>query len=338
MSKNKIIRNQVSLFDKLKHKFDYMHPGQRFNAQLADCFSVNEETVRRWTKGEAAIDLDIIEQMCKMVNTNLHELIDLKVQGKLNVDFSFLDNELFTFENYLGNLAKTLEAGMKLPRLTMHYSAKDLPIFYYFHYKELAAFKVYVWRKTVICEPEFKKKAYSPEMFDNTRIMEYGTKALDSFNKIHTVEVWNDETVNSIIKQITYFVEIQDVSPVMGMVLLKQLKMLIDNIEEMAECGQKFDIENPEVKTGSFELYYNEIVLCDNSVVLDMGEHIQTFIPFQTLNLMHVSDYDFGKKSLEKVNLLQKRFDKLSQTNEGQRRKIFNKMKSGVNKAMASLA
>ncbi len=338
MSKNRIIQNQVSLFHKLKHKFDYVHPGQRFNAHLADYFSVNEETVRRWTKGEAAVDLDIIEQLCKMQSTTLHEINDITIYGKLNVDFNFLDNETFTFETYLCNLSKTLEAGMKLPKLTMHYSAKDLPIFYYFHYKELAAFKIFVWRKTVICEPEYKKKSFTADMFDDTRIMEHGSKALDSFNKIHTVEVWNDETINSIVKQIIYFVEIEDVSIEMGITLLKQLKSLIENIEEMAEYGQKFDVETPEVKTGSFELYYNEIVLCDNSVVLDMGDAIKTFIPFQTLNLMHVNDYDFGKKSLEKVNLLQKRFDKLSQTNEGQRRKIFAKMKAGLNKAMASLA
>ena len=190
----------------------------------------------------------------------------------------------------------------------------------------------------VINEPELKKKTFSPDMFNDTRIMDYGCKALDSFNRIHTVEVWNDEIINSIIKQIIYFVEIEDVAIEMGITLLKQLKLLVENIEEMAEHGQKFDVQNPEIKTGNFELYYNEIVLCDNSVVLDMGEQVKAFVPYQTLNLMHVDDYEFGRKSLEKISILQKRFDKLSQSNEGHRKKVFSRMRSAVNNAMVSLA
>ncbi|MDZ4758227.1 MAG: hypothetical protein SGJ10_08825 [Bacteroidota bacterium] len=338
MSKSRIIHNQIGLFGKLKQKFDRVQPGQRFNAHLADHFCVNEETVRRWTKGEAAIDLDLTERLCQMLSTTLNEINGQKVKGKLQVDFNFLDNENYTFESYIQNLSKTLEMGMQLPQFTMHYSAKDLPIFYYFHYKELAAFKIFVWRKMVINEPELKKKTFSPDMFNDTRIMDYGCKALDSFNRIHTVEVWNDEIINSIIKQIIYFVEIEDVAIEMGITLLKQLKLLVENIEEMAEHGQKFDVQNPEIKTGNFELYYNEIVLCDNSVVLDMGEQVKAFVPYQTLNLMHVDDYEFGRKSLEKISILQKRFDKLSQSNEGHRKKVFSRMRSAVNNAMVSLA
>ena len=337
MSKSRIIHHQVGLFGKLKQKFDQSQPGQRFNAHLADHFNVNEETVRRWSKGESAIDMDMMEHLCRMLSTTLHEVNDQKLHGKLQVDFNFLDDSNYTFESYLGNLAKILEMGMQLPKLTMHSSAKDLPVFYYFQFKELAAFKVYVWRKTVICEPEFKKRSFSPDMFDQTQIMNYGNKALHYFNRIHTVEVWNDEIINSIIKQILYFVEMEDVSPEMGIMLLKQLKTLLENIEEMAECGQKFDIENPELKTGTFELYYNEIVLCDNTVLLDMGDQIKAFVPFQTLNLMHVNDYEFGRQSLDKASQMQKRFDKLSLCNEGQRRKIFTKMRTRINEALADL-
>ncbi len=337
MSKSRIIHNQIGLFGKLKQKFDHTQPGQRFSAHLADYFNVNEETVRRWTKGESAIDLDMTEQLCRMLSTTLHELDGKKLHGKLEVDFNFLDDYNYTFESYLCNLSKILEMGAQLPTLTMHYSAKDLPIFYYFQYKELAAFKVYVWRKTVICEPQLKKCNFSADMFDHTHIMDHGSKALHYFNRIHTVEVWSDETINSIVKQILYFVEMEDVSIEMGITLLKQLKMLLENIEEMAEHGQKFDVDCPELKTGTFELYYNEIVLCDNSVLLDMGDQIKSFIPFQTLNLMHVNDYEFGRKSLEKINMLQKSFDKLSQSNEGPRRKVFIKMKFRINEALANL-
>ena len=86
----------------------------------------------------------------------------------------------------------------------MIYSAKNIPIFHYFQFPEIAAFKEFIWFKTLLQFPEYENKLFS---FDNASSDAYkiGQEILTYSLSIPTIEIWNDETFNGLIRQIEYY-------------------------------------------------------------------------------------------------------------------------------------
>ena len=61
--------------------------------------------------------------------------------------FNFKDSN-YDFSEYLNTVITQLNR-IKKDNGTMYYSAKDIPVFHFFQCKELTAFKVYYWLKTM---------------------------------------------------------------------------------------------------------------------------------------------------------------------------------------------
>ncbi len=53
------------------------------------------------------------------------------------------------------------------------YSAKDPPLFHYFHIPEIAQFKIFFWQKTLLQFPEYSDKKFSLLDFDE-EIQQFG--------------------------------------------------------------------------------------------------------------------------------------------------------------------
>ena len=84
------------------------------------------------------------------------------------------------------------------------YSAKDPPLFHYFHIPEIAQFKVFFWQKTLLQFPEYANKKFSLLDYDN-EIQQLGMQALSKYVKVPTIELWNEDTFIIVFSQIEYY-------------------------------------------------------------------------------------------------------------------------------------
>jgi len=60
------------------------------------------------------------------------------------------------------------------------YAAKDIPVFYYFEFPEIAAFKIYFWNKTLIPDSEYENRLISLE--PDAHLFEIGQKLLSNIS------------------------------------------------------------------------------------------------------------------------------------------------------------
>jgi len=71
------------------------------------------------------------------------------------------------------------------------------PLFHYFQFPELAAFKFFFWEKTLFEFPQHEDKRFRIDDTDQ-EIIDLGQKILRSSITIPTIEIWNEDTFNNL--------------------------------------------------------------------------------------------------------------------------------------------
>jgi hypothetical protein len=205
----------------------------------------------------------------------------------------------------------------------MIFAAKDIPVFHYFRFPEMSAFKIFFWLKSIIKDPQ-----YAQRLFDDSSIskemIDSGRAIWKAYSNIPSIEIWTEEAVNDTLKQIGFFYECGYFSSRDQPILLcDQLIQLNNLIREEAAEGKK--------STGvSFSLYENEILIADNTVLAKMGDKRSVYINYNSLNLLTTLQESFCERTETYLNNLIKNSILISATAARERNKFFNKMNERV--------
>jgi hypothetical protein len=117
-------------------------------------------------------------------------------------------------------------------------------------------------------------------------------------------------------------------------ILFEKFNELIDHMEVQAEYGVKLRRgQDPSTARVAFKLFVNELLMGDNTHLIQLGNKNMTAINYGVLNFITTMDESFTtytKKSLE--NITQKS-TLISEVNEKERLLFFNKLRAKVNNA-----
>lgn len=218
------------------------------------------------------------------------------------------------------------------------YSAKDPPIFHYFHFPEIAAFKFFFWEKTIFDFPEYEDRMFRIDD-TNPEIVDIGHEILRSAIKIPTTEIWNEDTFKILMNQIEYYWVSGYFAKKDDMVnLLDKLEKWIIHIKKQAEVGYKFLYGQPsEGIPDSFTMYENEVILNDNSIYVRLGDQAGTYLTFNVISLLVSRDPDFCADVEHHMRNLMKKSNLISVSGEKERNRFFNKMLHLIEKTRSSL-
>ena len=110
-----------------------------------------------------------------------------------------------------------------------------------------------------------------------------------------------------------------------------ELLNLVNHIEAEAEVGEKFLFgEQPKGEKDNYNIYFNEVFLGHNTILVDAGEIKTVFINHGVLNYMMTRDRQFceaTKKTLE--NTLRKS-SLISIVNEKERHRYFQLLRDKI--------
>jgi hypothetical protein len=209
---------------------------------------------------------------------------------------------------------------------------KDIPIFHHFHFREIAAFNHYVWMKGIYNSPEFARKKFSLKNYPD-ELFEMGRKALQLYNQIDSVEIWSLETINSTIRQVDYYHEsnlFEDEEEVLK--IYEALEQLMLHLDRQATAGRKIHVNDTENKgdTGSFDMYLNEIIIGDNSILASLDGSRIGFIIHTVANIMMTRDLRFTGNMYDSVQNLMKRSTQISSVSERERARFFKSLRRRI--------
>src|SRR6185436_2362531 len=112
--------------------------------EVAELLGISNDSAYRRIRGDKPISLEEIQKLCAHYHISIDQVIS--VDSDSTVFFGrHLDGDNFDLDGYLDYLLLNLKEIGKAKEKMFFYEAKDLPLFYFFQYPELAAFKLFFW-------------------------------------------------------------------------------------------------------------------------------------------------------------------------------------------------
>ena len=113
-------------------------------------------------------------------------------------------------------------------------------------------------------------------------------------------------------------------NPRMAFNCAMNISELMNNIRSWAEIGYK------EKKESTFNLYKNDLIIADNTILFKMGEKRAVFLPYNTLNILSTTNEVFCKQADDYLAHLVTKSDRISSSNEKQRNTFFNQIEEKI--------
>lgn len=318
---------QIQLFQYLKNKL----PEQSSLVdEVAKLLSISTDSAYRRIRGEKALSIEELYTLCVHYKLSLDSLLNLQTDA-FSFTGSFVQAENFKFEAWLSNTVQHVKYMNSFKERKFYYLCKDIPLFHHFHFKEIAAFKYYFWMKNILHLPEFAHKKFTVDIYPD-EFYELGKQSLHYYNHIDSVEVWNIETVNSTLRQIEYYHD----SNIFAnddelFVVYTALEKMIQHLEQMATEGFKFDMNDPEKKPlSSFQMYFNEIVILENSILVQLNGAKAVFMIHNVLNYLQTRDVRFCDNTYTYIQNLIKKSTLISTVSEKERSRFFKYLKHRI--------
>lgn len=292
--------------------------------EMSDALGISIDSAYRRIRGEKIMLLDEVVKLSKIYGISLDSLTTEEAGDQATFSFNTLDEEHFTFRQYLEGQLQHLQMINKIQNREIIYAAKDLPAFYYYAFPDLAAFKLFVWKKSIMGLEEYQKKKFRVED-EKLGLIEIGRRCLSEYCKVPGSELWNDESVNSTLRQIEVYYQMgvfENLETTFH--LLDLFEQLIGHIKLQADCARKFfPGETPQEHSVPYRLYNNQVVLCDNSILVATDNDKRLFLTHNTLNYLYISNKGYCETTYKWMKNLEKRSSLISEVSEKERHQFF---------------
>ena len=325
---------QEFLFQRIK---ELMPPDASIVDAVSQILHVSSDSAYRRIRGETPMVLDEVRQLCQHYNVSIDQLLKVKSNSVLFQDIRIKTN-LYTYQQFLQGLLSQLVMINGFIRKEIIYMSKDIPVFHNFYCRPLSAFRYYFWNKTLLQNPEFADTQFDFSLLPPD-IEKLSLDVSIAYQKIPSIEIWNTESINSTISQIEFskdsghFASTADIKKV-----YEALEETIYHLKEQAEYGSKFmPGENPESKRNNFKLFYNRVVLGDNTILASADFGKTCFLNYGQLNYLMTTDETFCNQLYKDFESLIKRSTMISQSSEKQRNIFFGIILSKISDRMKHL-
>jgi plasmid maintenance system antidote protein VapI len=187
--------------------------------------------------------------------------------------------------DYLGNSFQALTEYNADEHTSVYYSAKDIPLFYTIGHNLLSKFKLFVWLNLL----DFGKGEVSYEDFNyQAPLVDNNENLLKFYSSVQVHEIWNDTTINSTLQQILYFFQ-------SGLLQLDNAVALCDNLTDLIKSLER----KCTPKNKYFQMYYHELLILNNNVLIFNGQQRSFFVPYTMLGYFITKDIDTCQNALE---------------------------------------
>ena len=154
-----------------------------------------------------------------------------------------------------------------------------------------------------------------------------------------SIEIWNIESMSIIFRQIEFYRDGNVFESDNDILLLYEaIEKLWDHLEEQAAKGYKFKYGDPEqTPLGDFKMYFNEVLLGDNSILIILDGVKMSSLTHSTFNYIMTSDVVFTENMYNHFQNQMKRSTLISAVSEKERSRFFRIIRERIEKRKAAL-
>ena len=298
--------------------------------EVADILNISTDSAYRRIRAEKPIDIEELKKLALHFKLSIDQLLHMEKASILFADRSIFANVSFHFDLYLQSLVQDLTFMNSFERKSLYYLNKDLPIFHHFSIPELAAFKCFFWMRSIVNDPLFMRESFVLDKY-YPHFIEMGKKISSLYSQIPSVEIWNEESINSTLRQIEYYRKTKVFSSKNDVAAIYDgLHRVVNEIENQAETGTKSAIGNPVVKGADYQVFFNEFILGDNTILVELNEKRMAFLNHGVINYLMTQNEQFCTFTYDHFQNLMKRSTPISRSNEKERTRFFNRIREKI--------
>jgi hypothetical protein len=285
--------------------------------ELAEVLNISRDSAYRRIRGETVLSLDEAKKLYDRYGISLDALFS-EDSNMVHFFHRALTLE-YPLSHWLNSVSRNLETISSFESSEMIFAAKDLPVFRYFRIPELTAFKLFFWLKCVIKDPQYVQKQFEPNVLPKEMI-QTAVRAWEHYSKVPSIEIWSDEAINDMLKQIGFFQECGFfVNP-------GEAKLLCDHLIDVLHHARQQAADGKKASGCEYKLYENDILIADNTIMARMDKKRVVYINYNALNLLTTFQESFVEKTSAYLDNMIKNSTLISATAEKERNKFFNKL------------
>lgn len=194
---------------------------------------------------------------------------------------------------------------------TVYYSAKDIPLHYTIGGSLLSKFKIYVWLNILTSEQNISFENFKIE----ESMLQESSNLISIFENANRIEIWNDTTINSSLQQLYYFYEAGLLNYNNALQIIADIKKIITTIENKVQ-----------VSNSNFELFYNELLVLNNTVLCINNNNSSFFIPHNMLSYYVTNDKNICEEEKTFITNQLKNSKSISKAGKKDQKIFFNRM------------
>ncbi|PWU00525.1 MAG: hypothetical protein C5B52_08755 [Bacteroidetes bacterium] len=298
---------------------------------MGDLLNLSADSVYRRIRGEKELSLGELKILCEHFHVSLDQVLQMK-NNTIVFHAPEFDQSEHNFGDYLQRMLNQLTYINSFKKKEFLYSAKDIFVIHSFHVKELAAFKIFFWSKSIMNNPDLKDRYFSIRDYPFDDYFLLGQKVIKEYNEMPSSEVWNFETMSSTIHQIEYYRDAglfktkEDLHAVVD-----ATDIMLTHIQNQAEKGHKYMYGHGEAGHRMPVKYYiQDLILGNNSALVEIDGKYLSYLNHGVLHYLITSDERFNSRANSSFHTLLSRSTLISQTSEKERSRFFRTLREKV--------
>lgn len=312
--------------------------GKGLGNELADVLHLSQDSVYRRMRGETALTLEEAAKISKHFEVSLDEIVGMQNQSE-SIMFRYFRLHSKRYEEYLNFILDEFKSSEQVKDTRFIYSAKDLPIFYYFLFPEVAIFKGYffskvLWPSEQLADSKFTFQKTSSELGPPMEIFQQlGVALAKSYLKIPGVEIWNTNSLKGHLYQIQYMWEaglFEDQDS--AMLVLDKTEEMILHIKLQAEKGKKMTNGESGKELSNYECYISEGIHLENAIMRLQKDQQRCYVLHNTGDYLITSDVGFCNRTSKYLDNVLKKSSLISEVGAKDRQRLFAGYVEDINK------
>ncbi len=297
---------------------------------LASLLGTGKDAIYRRLRGDSLLTPDELSIISKTFNIS----VDALIYGESDTfffTFNAYSQRVNNFEDFLNPILLDLKNVQNLPNPTIYYASAEIPIFFYLFFPELFSFKMYVFGRTIWDLEYLKNRSFDFDVVPHP-YHQVAQEILSIYKNIPTIDIWSTNIFDNSLNQIEYHLENGSFNNEnAALILCDKMLALADHMNAMAESGYKFlPSSKTESNSGNFELYDNEMIYTNNTIltVSDLGKMVHT--TFGSPNFLRTIDQPICQYTADWFESLKTKSTPISNHSEKNRNWFFNRIKRKI--------
>ncbi|MDR2764100.1 MAG: hypothetical protein LBB90_03615 [Tannerella sp.] len=318
---NQVMEAQERLFNMIK---SHIPEQSRLVDVIGESLQVGADSAYRRIRGEKELSFSELRNLCHTFHLSMDELLNYDSEQGALFRYTSIKAEQPNYVRYIKQLLETFKAPVAVDDRELFFTAQDIPFYHFLNQEQLLLFKLYVCYDSSTPERISFREFY--DRMDLDVCLPLHEQLLREYQQIPSKEIWTEQTVNTILHLLDFYMEIGAFDSKTILLLLRQLLELLDRISHSAEIGYK-DAE----RHTPFSLYICSIDPGSSMVLARHGSEWMCTVKLYTANCVTTNNIALCNETRKWINNLIMKSSLISGgTSERERFRFFQTSKDKV--------